>query len=196
MCGEFDQDVCLEWGPPVDCDAGLVCNFTSGQCRQPYPAGPYGTQYGDTIANLCFESGACGQAGHWICLDQFLGRKATLIAVHTGWCPTCQTQLAGAEGLEQTYQADGFETLQVLFEDDRYVSTRSALLIYACEELKDYGLTFPVVIDPAGSATQPYFDGGFIPLNIIVDEHMVIRYKLEDYDPATLVGTIEQLLYP
>ena len=193
-CGEYDADPCRDWSAPLDCEDGLVCNPVSNACRQPYPEGPYGTQFGDTIANLCFESGACGQAGTIICLDEFIGKPATLIAVHTGWCPGCREQTAGAEAMYQTYKPDGFELLQTLYEDDQELGSRAALLSFACDEITDLGLTFAVGIDPGGDTMVPFFDEGYIPMNILIDENMVIQYKVEAYDPATLIPAIELLL--
>ena len=53
-----------------------------------YPPGPYGINYGDTVANftvakvLC--SGEHGQGRAWS-LDEYLGGKALLVTVHAGW---------------------------------------------------------------------------------------------------------------
>jgi hypothetical protein len=41
---------------------------------------------------------------------------------------------------------------------------------------------------------RPYFYDGSIPLNIIVDDEMVIRYVLEGYDAVSLEATIQLLL--
>ncbi len=194
VCGDFDEDVCREWGVQVECDPGLVCNPTTGSCRNPYPAGPYGTHYGDTMENMCLEDGLCNSNGEMICMDEYVDRKATLIMVHSGWCPSCNQQMQGIEQFYQTYVDQGLGILQVLIEDDAYNGSRQALLDYACKEIKMYHLTFPVAIDPGGRVTNKFFDQGYIPLNMIVDQSMVIRYKVEGWDPAAIEAVVQQLL--
>lgn len=197
VCGEFDADVCREFGEPTDCPAGLVCNMFDASCRPPYPDGPYGTQVGDTIIDLCLDLGGCGQEGV-ICLDEYLDAEAILIMVHTGWCIYCQTQLATAEAFYQAHQADGLVMIQVLFEDDQYDSSEDALRDWACYEDTTYDFSFPITIDPDNQATGQYFDEGGVPLNIVVDNgpdgDMVITYKVEGYDPQSLAAAVDDAL--
>jgi hypothetical protein len=50
------------------------------------------------------------------------------------------------------------------------------------------------VIDVHARMTEKYFDAGYIPLNMIIDQYNRIRYKYEGYDPDSIEATIIQLL--
>ena len=196
-CGDYDGDSCREWGGLEPCAADLVCDPGLVECLRPYPPGPYGTTVGEVLVNLCLEECKCdgGVAkGVRFCMRDLLDNKATLIAVHSGWCPGCQTQTGEAEALYQAYRAQGLGIVFVLYEDDQERGWRQALLDYGCWEKGWYGLTFIVAIDPGLQQMLPYFYDGAIPLNIIVDDEMVIRYVLEGYDPVSIEATIQMLL--
>ena len=66
-----------------------------------YPAGPYATQYLDTAFNVeaeeCLCEGTKVKAGRKISLANYLDKKATLVAVHSGTCPYCKQQAASME---------------------------------------------------------------------------------------------------
>jgi len=67
------------------------------------------------------------------------------------------------------------------------------LLTYGCWEKEQRGYTFTAAIDPYGDVTDKYIQS-YIPLNMVMDDDMVIRYKVEDYDSAGLHGIVQQLL--
>jgi len=99
-CAEYDGDPCLEWGGLRPCGPDLICDPAQLRCVRPYPPGPYGTSVGDVLRNLCLEECRCGGTeakGLPFCMRDLLDNKATLISVHTGWCPACQTQTEEAE---------------------------------------------------------------------------------------------------
>lgn len=182
-CGNHDSDSCLEWSEVTACGADQVCQADTVTCVDTYPAGPYGTGFGDTIENLCLERCVCTSGSpqaESFCLDEFLGNKAILIGVHTGWCPGCREMAAQLEdGLYQPYHDQGFEIVLVLIEDDGRSSNRSALLSYCCEEKNNNGMTFTVAIDPGGQKTSKFFSWGALPLSMVVDSEMTISYKSE-----------------
>ncbi len=86
-----DGDSCSEWGGQTNCGQDQICDTNTGQCYDPsqYPLGPYGTGMGDTIANECLERCKCNgpdlDEAEEFCLEEFLGSKAILISVATGW---------------------------------------------------------------------------------------------------------------
>jgi hypothetical protein len=195
-CGEYDGDACLEWGGLEPCAAGRVCDTAGPACLRPYPPGPYGTTVGEVLTNLCLEECICFPtiSGKSFCMRDLLENKATLIAVHAGWCTACRAQTEDAAQLYQAYRAQGLGMVFVLFEDDREYGNRLALLNYGCWEKGRFGLSFMVAIDPGLQKMRSYFYEGAVPLNIIVDDDMVIRYVLEGYDPNSIEATIQQLL--
>lgn len=196
-CAEYDGDPCLEWGGLQPCGPDLVCDPAQLKCVRPYPPGPYGTAVGDVLRNLCLEECRCDGTvakGLPFCMRDLLDNKATLISVHTGWCEACQAQNGEAESLYQAYRAQGLGMVFVLFEDYYGNGSRQALLDRGCWEKGYYGLTFMIAIDPGLQQMLPYFFEGSIPLNIIVDDEMVIRYLVEGYDAPSLEATIRVLM--
>jgi len=169
-----------------------------GSDNSSYPPPPYGTQVGATIENLSLEECICSgeqPEGRKIALSDFLGTQALLITVHSGWCENCETQALGMESnVYQAYKSQGFEILLVIFQDKDYNSGREILLNYCCKEYKEkFGMTFNLAIDPGGAKmVDTYFSKP--PLNMLVDQQMVIQYKSESYSPDELDVSIKNLL--
>jgi peroxiredoxin len=56
-----------------------------------------------------------------------------------------------------------------------------------------YGLTFPVLDDDAETLWAIYGEG-YIPLNIVLDRNMTIRYKTAGYTESEIVAAIKKYL--
>jgi hypothetical protein len=54
-------------------------------------------------------------------------------------------------------------------------------------------MTFNTAIDPYGNVVEDYFNS-YIPMNMVLDDEMVIRYKVEDYDSWGIRSIVEQLI--
>ena len=151
-----------------------------------YPAGPYATQYLDTAFNVeaeeCLCEGTQVKAGRKISLANYLDKKATLVAVHSGTCPYCKQQAASMEKkLQAPLGALGLGLLVLIIGDDKDQTDREKLLAYCCKYKSKYKMTFPVAIDPEGASSGQFIDGGGIPFNLILDPRMQIRFKMEGY---------------
>jgi hypothetical protein len=70
-------------------------------------------------------------------------------------------------------------------------SDRTALLNFCCEEKQTK--TFTVAIDPGGQKLADYFSLGGVPLSMLLDRRMKIRYKIEG-DPSGLEATLQDIL--
>jgi hypothetical protein len=81
----------------------------------------------------------------------------------------------------------------VNYQTDWYQSSRPALLDFCCEQKQDLGFTFTAAINPGGSLADKYIQT-YIPCNMVMDDDMVIRYKVEDYDPPSLHSIVQQLI--
>jgi hypothetical protein len=124
-----------------------------------------------------------------------LNAKAKLISIHTGWCDYCHEQKILMGQWYQTYKDQGLEIFSILAADAYHNQSHDAVLEWCCVESEDiYGSTYVTAIDPGYAKTDMYFDENAVPLNMVVDYDMVIRYKVHGYDPATLEATIQQLL--
>ncbi len=96
------------------------------------------------------------------------------------------------ESFYQDYIDQGLSIILLNFEDDRYNDSYNALLDYCCEERDDYNMTFTTAFD-TGSTIESYFNT-YIPTNLVLDDEMVIRYKVEDYSSYGIRNIVEQLL--
>ncbi|MBN2497973.1 MAG: redoxin domain-containing protein [Deltaproteobacteria bacterium] len=174
-----------------------------GDVQLVYPPPPYGTAYGETAENIQVERCICDgdepQGGEALELADYLGAKAVLITVHAGWCTYCKQQSASMQhDLYEPYHDRGLEIMLVLFQDDRRREDRDLLLDYCCYYKDHYHMAFDVVIDPGAAATGQFFrpDEAGTPLNMLLDDEMVIRYKVEGLIPDSHIieGNIEGLL--
>jgi hypothetical protein len=194
-CGYHDEDTCLDWGDQVACPEYQVCQEDTSECWYTYPPGPYGTTYGRTMENVCLEKCVCEGgtvSAETFCMQDFLDKKAIMFGIHTGWCPGCRQLAASLEnGLYQPYKDQGFEIILVQLETPTRSSDRTALLNFCCEEKQTK--TFTVAIDPGGQKLADYFSLGGVPLSMLLDRRMKIRYKIEG-DPSGLEATLQDIL--
>jgi peroxiredoxin len=138
--------------------------------------GPYGAEVGTTAADFA----ALDQNGHFVSLYADLG-SVVLIEFSADWCGSCRAEAAKLEALYQTYKDRGFQVLTVLVDGS------------AAAWASEFGLTTPVVEDTTRSLWSLY-GGGWLPVNIVLDRTMVIRYKEIDYDEAAIVSVISGCL--
>ena len=171
--------------------------FDSGIDEGPvYPRGPYGTDYLDTVENFtvlkCLCPGGPAQ-GRDFELADFLGAKAVLVTSHSGNCPHCRAQASTMEdGLFQPYKNQGLTMMLILISDEYGNSDRQSVLDFCCDYQRDYGLTFIVAADPDAQVMRYYLEA--TPMNMLLDDDMVIRYKVEGNLPDPLEGNVEALL--
>ena len=136
--------------------------------------------YGSVIGQIAADLTAVNQAGQPVSLYSYFG-KVVLIDFSADWCGPCQAEAAVAESLYQTYKDKGFEMVTILISGPpaTWAST--------------YGLTFSVLDDNASTLWAIYGEG-YIPLNIILDRNMTIRYKTAGYSEAEIVTNIKKYL--
>jgi peroxiredoxin len=179
-------------------DAGDGDAQDAGRDEGPvYPPGPYGTDFLDTVENFkvvrCLCPGGPAQ-GKDFELEEFLGAKAVLVTAHSGTCTYCKQQASTMEdGLWVPYRSQGFKIVLVLIGDDRGNTDRQSVLDYCCVYQERYGLSFIVAADPDVAVMRNYIVEG-TPLNMLLDDEMVIRYKVEANIPDTLEGNVKALL--
>ena len=144
---------------------------------------------GTTVGKHAYDFTLLDQNNNPVSLYSYKG-NVVLIDMSAMWCGPCQVEASKAEALYQQYRNQGFQILTVLIADENDDPCDQADLQ---RWANTYGLTFPVLNDADGSVWDTYGEG-YIPLNIILDQRLVIRYKDSGYNETTIRNWINSLL--
>lgn len=136
--------------------------------------------YGSVVNQIAANFTAVDQNGQNVSLYSYFG-KVVLIDFSADWCGPCRSEAQVAESLYQANKSKGLEMLTIMID--------GPTLAWATT----YGLTFPVLDDNA-QTLWAIFGEGFIPLNIVLDRNMTIRYKTAGYSESAIVAAIKKYL--
>jgi peroxiredoxin len=104
------------------------------------------------------------------------------------WCEPCIDELPSIEILFRHFAHNPrFQVITVLFKDDRQKALRF---------MKENGYTFPVYINPDGSAAKKFKITG-VPETFIIDKQGVLREKIigpEQWDSPVMLETLRSLI--
>lgn len=148
-------------GPAFSCDKVQPAGF---------PTSTEGLNVDDTLPDQSFVD----INGNQRCTRDFTG-KVVMISIGAGWCPPCQAETPGMQEVYEEFKGDGFEILQVMYEDYDGGDPDPEFMEY-WEDY--YNVTFTMVPDPQvdffGNLVPPPADA--IPHNILLSRDGVVEY--------------------
>ena len=141
---------------------------------------------GDTVDN--FGAPICAndsgfEDGYWnYNTDGY--HKITWINLFTSWWPSCQAEAPLTENIWQVYQ-----DLPVVI-----IAAGSDWTSYSCEGWANtFGITYPI-LDDDNNTIYPLFGTGYIPHNIIIDDHGAVLYSQSGFNQSAIIQIINSAL--
>jgi len=108
--------------------------------------------------------------GKEVSLNDYRG-KVVLINFWASWCPPCREEMPLFRKVYENYKDKGFELLAISID-----ASQEAVIRF----VKDYGLSFPVLLDD-GRVSNLYRVQG-LPTSILVDrEGRIVKVRLGEY---------------
>ena len=171
---------------------------SSGCDSADYPDGPYGTEEGDTVANICFkgfrdpskgshDESALQNIAFSDYYDPTGSKGVGLILIDTCavWCSACRTEHEGLPAKNNQYAPRGLRIVGTLFQDAKRDPASVQDLATWVETFKS---NFAMLLDP-DYQLGAYAPADTAPLNLVVDAHTM---KIE----KKLLGDQESILWP
>jgi len=103
--------------------------------------------------------------GETYALSELKG-QAVLVNVWATWCPPCRAEMPAIEKMYQEYKSQGLVVLSVN-------STVQDNPLEIAPFIKEYNLTFPILLDETGDVTRAYQIRS-LPSSYFIDRHGVI----------------------
>lgn len=112
--------------------------------------------------------------------------QVVLVNLWATWCPPCKAEMPTLQSFYEDHQADGFVTIAVNDGDPAEAVTDFA---------QQYGLTFPVWLDPKYEATERAFKTLNLPSSFVIDRTGKVRLRwVGEIDRATLEKYVTPLI--
>jgi thiol-disulfide isomerase/thioredoxin len=101
--------------------------------------------------------------------------RPVIVNIWATWCPPCVREMPSLQRVYDRYRDDGLEIVAVAVDDvpgERQPDGRIEGLVSRFVE--EYGLTFPVAVDPTGE-TERRFGTEYLPTTVLIDRAGRIR---------------------
>jgi peroxiredoxin len=150
------------------------------------PSTATGSRVGQKAVNFTLSD----QNGEEVSLHDFAG-KVILLDLSAAWCGPCRAEAKDAGPLYKNLKEKGLIVLTVLVENaDGNPPTIADLREWAGV----FELEFPVLGDPQGKAWGLYNEDDSVPLNMIIDRDLTIRYKQAGYNRIQVEDVLKRIL--
>lgn len=106
-------------------------------------------------------------AGTPASLSDYRG-QVLLVNLWATWCPPCKKEMPTLQAFHDAHQAEGF--LIIAINDGDPAAD-------VAQFVKEYGLTFPVWLDPKYVASEEAFKSMNLPSSYVIDREGVIRLQ-------------------
>jgi peroxiredoxin len=121
--------------------------------------------------------------GSTVSLADYRG-QVVLINLWATWCPPCKYEMPTLQAYFEDHGAEGF-TLIAINDGD----PSEDVIAFA----KDYGLTFPVWLDPTYIASEQAFKTNALPSSFVIDRDGIVRYA---WTGAISLDMLEKYITP
>ncbi len=151
-----DGSGCMHTPNSNECGPNMVC--ADSLCTTlPYPAPPYGTFQGDTMANHVFIDPDDLSERF---MEEFYGDgKVLLITFNAGWCKVCKEDTVLLNNWLAEHEEAGLRILSILYETPNATPINQG---YAQWWDEYYSLTFPLWMDTPTADAQGEATGGVL----------------------------------
>ena len=125
--------------------------------------------------------------GKIVTMDQHRG-KIVFINIWATWCAPCREEMPSMEALYNKLKGDKFEMLAISIDEDGLASVGPFV--------EEFGLTFPILLDPSSKTSKKFKTTG-VPETFIVNKDGIIIYHSlgpEQWDRSTFSDTIIKLI--
>jgi len=114
--------------------------------------------------------------------------KVVLLNFWATWCAPCRVEMPSMNALYHTYRDKGFELLAISMD----VFGKEAVAPFVAQ----YGLTFPVLLDPQDTVSSRLLGGG-IPTSYVLDKRSriaAVEVGTRDWDSERFRRLLDRLL--
>ncbi len=156
-----------------------------------YPAGPYGTTVGGTVADHAFGDPAGGGEVRLSDLYQHPEKKLLLLTSGAGWCSACKQEAVELKAKYEEYGPKGLEIWSTLFQDANGNPPSEAFWNTWKAQLNP---TYPLLLDTT-FVLNAYFNPDSAPMNMLIRlDTMEILFLETGFDPGKVETEIKNFL--
>lgn len=123
--------------------------------------------------------------------------QPVIVNIWATWCPPCVREMPSLQRVYDRFGPMGLEVVAVAVDDRPGVRQPDGRIEGLVSRFVDeYGLTFPVALDPTGE-TERRFGTEFLPTTVLIDRGGRIRITEvggREWDQEPYLGMVESLL--